>query len=102
MHSDFIIGQVTRETPFLPFLYYLWCMAQRSLHAITKIYYRSMSCFATVFQVDTQYHDPAYSAMVSQGRYVVPRPLLHHVCLGEISNQSPLIRTRHTTYSIPN
>jgi hypothetical protein len=23
-------------------------MAQRSLHAVTKVYYRSMSCFATV------------------------------------------------------
>jgi hypothetical protein len=25
-------------------------MAQRSLHAVTKVYYRSMSCFATVSQ----------------------------------------------------
>jgi hypothetical protein len=24
-------------------------MAQRLLHVITKVYYRSMSCFATVF-----------------------------------------------------
>jgi hypothetical protein len=41
---------VTRETLFLPFLHFLWCMAQRSLHAVTKVYYRSMSCFATISQ----------------------------------------------------
>jgi hypothetical protein len=34
-------------------------MAQRSLHAITNVYYRSMSCFATVSQING--------------------PLLHHV-----------------------
>jgi hypothetical protein len=39
---------VTRETSFLPFLQYLWCVAQRSLNAVTKVYYRSMSWFATV------------------------------------------------------
>jgi hypothetical protein len=27
--------------------YSSWCMAQRSLHAVTKVYYRSTSCFAT-------------------------------------------------------
>jgi hypothetical protein len=31
----------------LPFLHYLWCMYQRSQHAVTKVYYRSISCFAT-------------------------------------------------------
>jgi hypothetical protein len=36
------------EISFLPFLHFLWCMAQRSLHAITKVYYRSMSCFAMI------------------------------------------------------
>jgi hypothetical protein len=25
-----------------------WCMSQRSLHTVTKVYYRSMSCFAIV------------------------------------------------------
>jgi hypothetical protein len=39
---------VTIETSFLPFLHFLWCMSQRSLHAIMKGNYRSMSCFATV------------------------------------------------------
>jgi hypothetical protein len=34
----------------LPFLHFPWCMAQRSLHAITEVYYRSMSCFAIVSQ----------------------------------------------------
>jgi hypothetical protein len=36
------------KPPFVPILHFLWCMTQRSLHAITKVYYRSMSCFATV------------------------------------------------------
>jgi hypothetical protein len=48
MSSDFIASYVTIETFLLPFLHFLWCMTQRSLHAITKVYYRSMSCFATV------------------------------------------------------
>jgi hypothetical protein len=39
---------VTIETSFLPWLHFLWCMTHRSLHTITKVYYRSMSCFATV------------------------------------------------------
>jgi hypothetical protein len=33
--------------PFCHCLYFLWCMVQRSLHAITKDYYKSMSCFTT-------------------------------------------------------
>jgi hypothetical protein len=67
-------AKVASCTSFLPFLHFLLCMAQRSLHAITKVYYRSMSCFAIVSRVDTPYHDPAFSATVSQGRFVVPRP----------------------------
>jgi hypothetical protein len=44
---------VTRETSFLPFLHFFWCMAQRSLHVITKVYYMSMSYFATVSRQTT-------------------------------------------------
>jgi hypothetical protein len=50
-------------------------MAQRLLHAVTNVYYRSMSCFAMVSKVDTRYHGPTCSAKVSQCRYVVPWPL---------------------------
>jgi hypothetical protein len=32
----------------MPFLHFLWYMNQRSLHAVTKVYYKSMTCFATV------------------------------------------------------
>jgi hypothetical protein len=77
-------------------------MAQRSLHVITKVYYKSMSCFATVSWVDMWYHGPACSAKVSRGRHTVPQLLLHHVGLGEISSHFPLIRERLATYSIPN
>jgi hypothetical protein len=59
-----------------------------------------MLCY--ISRVDTRYHGPASSAMVSRGRYLVPRPLLHHVGLGELPCQSPLIRVRHATYNIPN
>jgi hypothetical protein len=38
-----------------------FCMAQRSLHAVTKVYYRGMSCFATVPEQTV----PACSAKVS-------------------------------------
>jgi hypothetical protein len=48
MHSDFITGRVTIEPPFCHSLHFLWCMAQRSLHVVTKVYYRSMSCFPMV------------------------------------------------------
>jgi hypothetical protein len=40
----------TIETSSLPRLHYLWCMAQRSLDAVTKVYYRSMLSFTTVSQ----------------------------------------------------
>jgi hypothetical protein len=56
---------VTRRPPFCHSLHFLWCMAQRSLHAITKVYYMSMSCFAIVSQVDKWYHDLTCSAKVS-------------------------------------
>jgi hypothetical protein len=49
------------ETSFLPRLHSLWCIAQRSLHAVTKVYYQSMSCFATVSRQTV----PACSAKVS-------------------------------------
>jgi hypothetical protein len=39
---------VTIETIFLPRLHFLGCTAQRSLHVITNVYYRSMSYFAIV------------------------------------------------------
>jgi hypothetical protein len=68
------MGRATRETSFLPFLHFLWCITQRSLHVVTKVYYMSMSCFAMVSWVDTWYHSPACSANVSQGRYTVPGP----------------------------
>jgi hypothetical protein len=62
---------MTIETSFLPFLQFLWCMAQRSLHTITKVYCRSISCFATIPRQTV----PACSAKVSHTK----RPLLHHV-----------------------
>jgi hypothetical protein len=52
---------VTREISFLPILHYLWCIARRSLHVITKVYYKSMSCFAMVSRTN----GPACSAKVS-------------------------------------
>jgi hypothetical protein len=39
---------VTRKPPFCYSLHFLWCMAERSLYAVTKIYYRSISFLATV------------------------------------------------------
>jgi hypothetical protein len=47
-------------------------------------------------------HGPGCSAKVSRGKYTVPQPLLHHVGLDELPCQIPLLRARHTTYSIPN
>jgi hypothetical protein len=29
------------KPPFVPFLHFLWCMTQRSLHVVTKVYYGS-------------------------------------------------------------
>jgi hypothetical protein len=46
-------------------------MAQRSLHVVTEVYYRSMSCFATVSRQTV----PACSAKVSHTK----QRLLHHV-----------------------
>jgi hypothetical protein len=60
MCSDFIIAQATRKPSFCHSLHFLWCTNQRSLYVITKVYYRSMSCFATVSPTV-----PSYSAKVS-------------------------------------
>jgi hypothetical protein len=69
----------------------LGCMAQRSLHAVMKVYYRSMSCFATV----------PPQALLAVLRFPPQAPLAP--CgLGESPYQFPLLRARHTTYSIPN
>jgi hypothetical protein len=48
------------------------CMAQRSLHTITKVYYRSTSCFATVLR--TKWSPLAVLRFPAQ-----KCPLLHHV-----------------------
>jgi hypothetical protein len=55
-------------------------MAQRSLHAVTKVYYRSMSCFATVSRQTV----PACSAKVSHTKC----PLLHHVVQSSSQSRS--------------
>jgi hypothetical protein len=47
--------------------------------------------------VDTRYNDPACSAKVSRGRYAVPRPLLHHVGLGECCQPKPPDGRRQAT-----
>jgi hypothetical protein len=74
-------------------LHFLWCMAQRTLHVITNVYYRSMSCFATV--------SPS-KAPLAVLKFPQQRPLSHHVGMGKISSHFPLIWARHATYSIPN
>jgi hypothetical protein len=94
----------TREPPFCHSLHFLWCMAHRSLHVITNVYYRSMSCFAMI----SWQMVPACSAEVS----CTKRPLLHHMvqavhkeCHKDWSQRrdpSPLNRARHTAYIIPN
>jgi hypothetical protein len=35
----------------LTFLHFLWCMAQRSLHVVTKVYYGSYAGLAKVVVV---------------------------------------------------
>jgi hypothetical protein len=49
MHSDFISGRVTREPSFWHSLYFLWCMAQRSLYTVTKVNSRSYVLFCHRF-----------------------------------------------------
>jgi hypothetical protein len=46
--SDFITDQATIKPPFCHYLHFPWCMIQRSLHVVTNVYYKSLSCFATV------------------------------------------------------
>jgi hypothetical protein len=74
MCSDFITGQVIREPPFCDSLCFLWCMAQRSLHAVTQVYYGSyvQLCLGN------------HTTLAMQrflGQFMVPRPLLHLVAL---------------------
>jgi hypothetical protein len=53
----------------LSFLHYLWCMVQRSLHVVTKVYYRSMSGFATVSRTNGYM---ALSQSMSQSMIPIP------------------------------
>jgi hypothetical protein len=64
-------------------------MDQRSLHAITKVCYKSMSYFATVSQQTV----PACSAEVSRTK----RPLLHHVVQAFHKEGSHPHSTEHDT-----
>jgi hypothetical protein len=53
LYPQVVISSLAKQLvkpPFLPLLHFPWCMAHRSLHVITKVYYRSMSCFAMVSQ----------------------------------------------------
>jgi hypothetical protein len=53
MYAQVVISSLPKQLekpPFCHSLHFLWCMAQRSLHAVTKVHYRRrQSCFATVF-----------------------------------------------------
>jgi hypothetical protein len=69
MSNDFIAARVTRKPPFCHVLHFLWCMAQRSLHAVTKVYYKS---YAKPCQGSTQYHS---IAKVSRGSHGTTTPL---------------------------
>jgi hypothetical protein len=77
-------------------LLFLWCMAQRSLHAITKVYYRSLSCFAMVYWTNNP-------LLVVLRFHAQASPL---ASCGSGDSQSmksfSLNRARHTTYSSPN
>jgi hypothetical protein len=42
MRSDFIVDQTTRKPPFCHSLHFLWCMAQRSLHAVIGVCHASL------------------------------------------------------------
>jgi hypothetical protein len=78
-------------------------MAQRWLHTIIKVYYRTMSCFAMVPRRTV----PACNAKVSHTKW----PPLHHMvqavhkdCHKDWSQSmvpSPLNRAWHTAYSLP-
>jgi hypothetical protein len=44
LYQGVVISSLTgrlEKPPFYHFLHYLWCMAQRSVHTITKVYYGS-------------------------------------------------------------
>jgi hypothetical protein len=58
------------KPPFCHSLHFLSCMAQRSLHAITKVYYMSMPYFAT---------DSPSKAPLAVLSIPLQRPLLHRV-----------------------
>jgi hypothetical protein len=62
--SDLIAAQATRKTSFLPFLHFLWCTTQRSLHVVTMVYYRS---YVKLCQGSTQYHSIAKVSRDSRG-----------------------------------
>jgi hypothetical protein len=68
MHSDFITHRWLEKPPFCHSLHFLLCMAQRSLHAVTKVYYGS---YAKLCQGSMQYHS---IAKVSRGSHGTTTP----------------------------
>jgi hypothetical protein len=50
------------EPPFCHSLHFVWCMAQRSLYVVTKVYYGSISCFATVLDKQSALAVPRFPA----------------------------------------
>jgi hypothetical protein len=67
-------------------------MGQRSLHAVTKVYYMSMSYFATT----------SATGLACRAKVFSPQAPLPPGGLDESPCQFPLLRARHTTYTIPN
>jgi hypothetical protein len=55
MSSDFICARATRETSFLPFSHFHWCMAQRSLHVVTKVSHTNIPSCTLWFRKITKY-----------------------------------------------
>jgi hypothetical protein len=74
MRSDFITGQVTRKPHFYHSLHFLWCMAQKSLYVITKIYYGS---YAKLCQGSIQYHSIVKVSRGSRGTTAPLAPCEH-------------------------
>jgi hypothetical protein len=50
------LAKLLEKPPFCHSIHFLWCMAQISLHVVTKFYYGS---YAKLYQGSTQYHNIA-------------------------------------------
>jgi hypothetical protein len=90
------------EPPFCHSLHFVWCMAQRSLYVVTKVYYGSISCFATVLDKQSALAVPRFPAQSIPSCTMRFRQFTKYVRKTDHKVWCHLYSTEHDTQPIAN